>query len=68
MADDLPDPAAPPPGCSFHTRCPHVRDELCRTDAPELHGSGERRAACHYSDQLVLSGVDAAGSPAPNTR
>ncbi|TDC92969.1 ABC transporter ATP-binding protein [Nonomuraea deserti] len=56
--DDLPDPAAPPPGCRFHTRCAHVRPESCRTDVPELRAYGERRlAACHHAAQLTLAGV-----------
>jgi peptide/nickel transport system ATP-binding protein len=56
--DDLPDPANPPAGCLFHTRCPHVREQLCRTDVPELRATGERhRASCHYADELLLSGI-----------
>ncbi|MDX3101994.1 ABC transporter ATP-binding protein [Nonomuraea angiospora] len=58
IADDLPDPAAPPPGCRFHTRCAHVRDGLCRTDVPDLRAYGEgRRAACHHAAGLTLAGV-----------
>ncbi|MEV1005160.1 ABC transporter ATP-binding protein [Nonomuraea sp. NPDC050202] len=58
IADDLPDPAAPPPGCRFHTRCTHVRDELCRTVVPELRAFGERRqAACHHAADLTLAGM-----------
>lgn len=56
--DDLPDPANPPSGCLFHTRCPHVREALCPTDLPELQqiDSG-RHAACHYAKDLTLSGI-----------
>ncbi|UYN93584.1 MAG: ATP-binding cassette domain-containing protein [Enhydrobacter sp.] len=32
---DVPSPAKPPPGCHFHTRCPHVRPE-CRITVPAL--------------------------------
>lgn len=61
-ADDLPDPANPPAGCLFHTRCPHVREELCRTDVPQLRATGKHhRAACHYADQLLLSGISSPG-------
>jgi peptide/nickel transport system ATP-binding protein len=57
-ADDLPDPANPPAGCLFHTRCPHVREQLCRTDVPQLRATGEHhRTACHYADELLLSGA-----------
>jgi peptide/nickel transport system ATP-binding protein len=45
---DLPDPANPPTGCRFHTRCRYAT-EVCRTVEPELvdHGGG-RMAACHH--------------------
>jgi oligopeptide/dipeptide ABC transporter ATP-binding protein len=32
---DVPSPAAPPPGCRFHTRCPAVFAR-CRTEEPPL--------------------------------
>lgn len=32
---DVPSPMDIPPGCSFHTRCPHVMDR-CRRDIPKL--------------------------------
>ncbi|HEX7165976.1 MAG TPA: ABC transporter ATP-binding protein [Acidimicrobiales bacterium] len=55
VADDLPDPSNPPPGCRFHTRCAYVRDALCRTDAPLLRPTAERHAsACHYAEELAL--------------
>jgi peptide/nickel transport system ATP-binding protein len=45
---ELPSPAAPPSGCSFHPRCPAATD-LCRTQAPSVreiaHG---RLVACHH--------------------
>lgn len=44
---EIPSPLAPPPGCTFHPRCPHAMD-ICRQQAPELRtiGSGHQ-AACH---------------------
>lgn len=35
LPGDVPDPAAPPPGCGFHPRCPHAMD-VCRTDEPDF--------------------------------
>ena len=32
---DLPSPAHPPSGCTFHTRCPIVQ-EICKTDVPPI--------------------------------
>jgi len=33
---DVPSPSNPPPGCPFHTRCPHVFDR-CRRELPPAH-------------------------------
>jgi peptide/nickel transport system ATP-binding protein len=35
-----PRPDAPPGGCGFHTRCPHVM-ERCRTEPPPLKDIGD---------------------------
>ena len=51
LTGDLPSPAAPPPGCPFHTRCFHpARSERCRTELPLLRQVGATRAACHYAE------------------
>jgi oligopeptide transport system ATP-binding protein len=34
LVGDVPNPAAPPPGCVFHTRCP-IAVDVCRTEVPE---------------------------------
>ncbi|MDZ4165872.1 MAG: oligopeptide/dipeptide ABC transporter ATP-binding protein [Smithellaceae bacterium] len=47
LAGEMPSPYNPPPGCSFHTRCPEAMD-LCRVCPPELTRRGENhRVACH---------------------
>lgn len=43
---DVPSPANPPKGCSFHTRCPYAQ-AICREETPVLTGQG-RQAACHF--------------------
>ncbi|MGD7009757.1 ABC transporter ATP-binding protein [Metabacillus sp. 84] len=44
---DMPNPANPPAGCAFHTRCPKVMD-ICKKVKPDLFPAGEGRfAACH---------------------
>ena len=46
LAGDPPDPAAPPPGCPFHPRCPEAFDR-CPRDKPDLYPAGpSHRAAC----------------------
>jgi oligopeptide/dipeptide ABC transporter ATP-binding protein len=43
-------PAAPPPGCRFHTRCPAAIDR-CRTEEPPARALGPGRvAACHLAE------------------
>ncbi|MDF2927415.1 MAG: oligopeptide/dipeptide transporter ATPase [Paenibacillaceae bacterium] len=44
---EIPSPAAPPPGCRFHTRCP-MATGTCRERQPVLKSvGGEHYAACH---------------------
>jgi oligopeptide transport system ATP-binding protein len=52
LQGDVPSPINVPPGCSFHPRCPMVRDN-CKRDVPALEDKAVGHwAACHYS-QLV---------------
>ena len=50
LQGDPPNPAARPPGCAFHPRCP-VAVGLCRSVVPELkpRASDGRRVACHVA-------------------
>lgn len=63
LADDLPDPANPPSGCYFHTRCPHRAESRCDTEVVQLHELTDRATAvphissCHYAEELNLVGV-----------
>jgi oligopeptide/dipeptide ABC transporter ATP-binding protein len=43
---DVPSPSDPPPGCRFHTRCPHVMD-VCRKLQPVLLDDDGHAVACH---------------------
>ena len=57
---ERPDPANPPSGCYFHTRCPYVQ-ENCKVDFPPLREVEPGHfAACHYSEVLSLRGVKTA--------
>jgi peptide/nickel transport system ATP-binding protein len=54
LRGDLPSPAAPPPGCRFHTRCPYVQPARCTDEVPLLRplASGHL-AACHYAEEIA---------------
>jgi oligopeptide transport system ATP-binding protein len=48
LEGDVPSPIDPPPGCSFHTRCPWAT-EICTTDEPALlEHAAAHTAACHH--------------------
>jgi oligopeptide/dipeptide ABC transporter ATP-binding protein len=48
LTGDVPNPADKPAGCSFHTRCPYVR-ERCAVERPALvETSPGRYTACHF--------------------
>jgi len=52
LAGTVPSALNPPPGCSFHPRCPQVMDR-CRTLRPELRWtSADHRVSCHLFDAL----------------
>jgi oligopeptide/dipeptide ABC transporter ATP-binding protein len=57
LSGGVPDPANPPPGCSFHPRCP-VAVAVCPQIEPPLLDSGNgHMVACH----LVSGGQPAHG-------
>ncbi|HMN26919.1 MAG TPA: ABC transporter ATP-binding protein [Caldilineaceae bacterium] len=49
LRGEPPNPANPPPGCKFHTRCP-LAQARCRVEAPLLQEwLPGRQVACHYA-------------------
>jgi oligopeptide/dipeptide ABC transporter ATP-binding protein len=45
---EIPSPVDPPAGCRFHTRCPVMIGEICRTKEPPLIEVGnDHYVACH---------------------
>ena len=48
---EVPNPITPPPGCSFHPRCP-LANERCRREAPLLRALGAgQQVACHAVEE-----------------
>jgi peptide/nickel transport system ATP-binding protein len=50
VGGEVPSPIDPPPGCTFHPRCPfaYVR---CKFERPELTQSGDVLVACHAVEE-----------------
>ncbi len=72
LKGDVPSPAAPPPGCRFHTRC-WLRERLgeperCETEDPKLRvlATGHE-VACHFAEEVAgsVEQVQAVGRGAP---
>jgi oligopeptide/dipeptide ABC transporter ATP-binding protein len=47
LKGDVPSPAAPPPGCRFHTRCPAVMPVCSKVEPPLIRIQGDHWVACH---------------------
>jgi oligopeptide/dipeptide ABC transporter ATP-binding protein len=50
LEGDVPSPLDPPPGCRFHTRCPHAVAR-CRGEAPVSRMVDGRMVACHRAEE-----------------
>lgn len=61
LSGETPDPANPPSGCPFSTRCSYVAP-ICREEPPLLTrvssmDEAKHLVACHFSQELELKGV-----------
>jgi dipeptide transport system ATP-binding protein len=56
LSGELPSPLAPPPGCTFHKRCPHAR-ERCQVEVPLLRQPTDGKTiglvACHFAEEIA---------------
>ncbi len=49
LIGELPSPLNPPPGCTFHKRCP-LAQPRCAQDVPALRPVDGRQVACHFAE------------------
>jgi peptide/nickel transport system ATP-binding protein len=50
VSGEVPSPIAPPPGCTFHPRCPLANDR-CRVEKPKQTRAGDVFVACHAVEE-----------------
>jgi oligopeptide/dipeptide ABC transporter ATP-binding protein len=51
LQGDVPSPVHPPPGCTFHPRCPIAEKGLCDVKVPALRSFPDGRlVACHLAE------------------
>jgi peptide/nickel transport system ATP-binding protein/oligopeptide transport system ATP-binding protein len=50
LKGDVPNPAAPPSGCRFRTRCWKAGEVCGSTEPPLISSGGENSLACHFPD------------------
>ncbi len=50
---EIPSPVNLPPGCAFHTRCPHVKDICKRVDPVMVETEAGHMVRCHLFEQPV---------------
>ena len=56
LEGEIPNPANPPSGCHFHTRCRYCT-EKCKTEVPEYREMEPGHyVACHRAEELALRG------------
>jgi oligopeptide transport system ATP-binding protein len=55
LPGDIPSALEPPPGCRFHTRCPHA-EPRCSSEMPVLREiTLGHSAACHFAERFLNS-------------
>ena len=63
LRGEVPSPAAPPPGCRFHTRCPLRQPTRCHDEVPLLREiTPGHRVACHWATDIAAGRIGPSGS------
>ena len=61
LTGTVPSAANPPSGCNFRTRCSYAQELCARKDPPLTQVGGDRSVACHFADELELTGFAGGG-------
>ena len=62
LTGTVPSAANPPSGCNFRTRCAYAQDICARDEPPLAQVEGDRSVACHFADELELTGFSRGGT------
>jgi oligopeptide/dipeptide ABC transporter ATP-binding protein len=57
LEGEVPNPANPPSGCAFHTRCPYKTEQCVNSEPTLVEMRPGHFVSCHYAEQLHLKGV-----------
>jgi peptide/nickel transport system ATP-binding protein len=62
LPGELPNPANPPDGCRFHTRCPYARAR-CHAETPAWREIDPNHfVACHFAEEIAATPGSAAAA------
>ena len=56
LKGEIPNPASPPSGCFFHTRCSYCTEKCCQETPEYRELEPGHFVACHRAEELKLRG------------
>jgi len=63
LQGDIPNPANPPVGCNFNTRCPFAEDVCFKVDPDFQEIQPGHWSACHFSERFIRHPVEVQPTP-----